>query len=152
MKKLSVLFIVLLLTSCTGYQYITEQERYLTVIEEHPMAKDKAYDVTIEWIATKFRSANTVVQLKEKENGKIILQAVDSYYFDILKTVLVDYNYTLSIKIIDNKIKYEFTINNVVGKGGGFPQKGDLPKILANFKATHTAITNALKNYKEDSF
>ena len=150
MKKYFAI-VLLFLFGCAGYMPIEESERYTEYIEEHPLTKDKAYDATLEWIATNFRSANTVIQLKEKENGRIIVQAVGSYSSDILQAVIMNYNYTFSIRIADKKIKYEFTINNIVG-GSTPPTKHGLPDIKKSFIETKNSIQNAIKNYTGNVF
>ena len=130
---------------------ITEEQRKFDIIKQQPLTKDKAYDAVIEWIATNFINANTVILLNEKENGRIIIQAVGIYYDDTMKTDLVEYNFALIIRIADNKIKFEFTTNNTINNNN-LPQVGDLNKINDNYILIINDILTALKNYKGNEF
>jgi hypothetical protein len=151
MKKLiPVLF--LFLFGCASFNPITEEQRHFEVVEQHSLTKDKAYDAIIEWIATYYADANSVILLKEKENGRIILQAVGIYYYnDVLNTVLVEYNFTLIIRIADNKIKFEFTTSNTINNSK-LPQVGDLNKINDSYLLMVNDILTAMKNYKGNEF
>jgi len=152
MKFLTTLFLLALtFIDCAGYENITDKERYFEYIGEHPLNQEEAFDASMEWVAKSFVSANTVIQLQNKEQGKIILQAVGSYYYDILNTHLVSYRYTLSITIRDNKSKYEFTVQNTI-ESGLPPQKKDMPNIEKNFLVTKNNITAYLSNYTKDNF
>jgi hypothetical protein len=149
MKKIFLIAFVFIY-GCSAYEYITSEQGYKEYIEQHNLTKDKAFDICIEWIAVNFRSANTVVQLKDKESGKIVVQAVGSYYYDILKAVLINYNYTMNITIKDQKIKFEFTTHGT--DNAPHPQVGDLPKILSDYEQIKNDILAALKNLKKDDF
>lgn len=151
MKKVLLLTALIMITGCASYVEITNQERTLEFIEEHNLTKEKSYDIVFEWIAKNFVSANDVVQLKDKENGNIIVQAVGSYPYDVLKTLIMNYNYTLSIKTRDNKIKFEFTTNKLVNTGN-YPQKGDLQKVNGYYLSVKDRIMEFMKNYNEDDF
>ena len=61
------------------------------------------------------------------------------------------YRYTLSIKIKDEKLKYEFTTNTIIG-GSNLPYQKDLPDINKNYEQIRNNITYTLSNYEEDDF
>jgi len=130
---------------------ITEEQRKFDIIKQQPLTKDKAYDAIIEWIATYFVDAKNVILLNEKENGRIIIQAVGIYYDDTMKTDLVEYNFALIIRIADNKIKFEFTTNNTV-YDNRLPQSIDLKKINDTYLIIAEYILKAINNYKGNDF
>lgn len=150
--KSAILFsFVYIFAGCSGYQFITLDEGKKEYIETHLLTKDKAYNATLEWCAKTFNNANDVIQLRDKENGTIIMQAMSSYYFDILKSVLITYRYSLEIKLKDNKIKMVFTTGQTQNNGQ-LPQKGDLPKIFEKYDFLKNNLLSYLNNYKEDNF
>lgn len=151
MKNLLCTFCLLLfLISCSGYQFITPDQGMKEYIETQPHQKDKAFDISMEWVAKSFNSANDVIQLKDKENGTIIIQAQDYYYYDFLNTQRIDYRYSVEVKVKDQKIKVIFTTYNTLD--GTPPQEGDLPKIAGKYITLKTSLINYLKNYKDDNF
>ena len=75
---------------------------YTEVVEMPGVTKDVLYSRAYEWFAKSFVSANNVIQMQDKEAGKIIGKGC--YGFDKNKV-----NFTLSIYLKDGKYKYEIT-------------------------------------------
>jgi hypothetical protein len=146
MKNLLFVFLVLL-WSCSGLELITEEQRNVEFIESQNIGKDIAFDKALEWIAINFNSANDVIQLKDKETGILVVQAVFSYPYDILGSITETVGYTMTIRLKEDKIKFEFKTKNLLT---GFPpQKGDLQKINNNYLTIKNEILTALN--KEDT-
>ena len=146
-KHLIFLLLSLVLVSCAGYEQITQEQRDKSFIETQPLDKDTAYDAVLEWLAKNFYSANNVIQLKDKDRGTIVVQAIGSYYYDILHTLVNNYHYTLTVNIKDQKIKLDFNTNDIV-ESGQLPQAKDLDDIYDNYSKIKDEIISYLKNYK----
>lgn len=150
-NNIFILLFAIIFFNCTGYQYITSDQANYEVIKDHPLNKPTAFKASVEWIATNFNSANDVIQLKDEESGKIIVQAVGSYYFDFLKSQLIHYRYTLTLTLKDNKVRYHFTTLNIVD-GSNPPYEKDLSDVIASYDSTIKRMTDYLINYKKDEF
>ncbi len=145
MKKLSLL-LVFLLISCSGYQTITKEEGSFQFIEEHNLSKDQAYDASLEIMAQNYGSSKEVIQLQNKESGKIIGKGIGKYFYDLLQSVEITYDYTLTITVKDNKAKFVFQTKP------GKVQKGDLDKVKNHYLEIKDSILEYYKNYGNDDF
>lgn len=95
------------------------------------MSKDAIYNKTVEWVSETYRSANNVIQNKDKDAGVVQLNAIYScptkkvlghqYYFDV--------RYSLKVEMKDGRYRYEFTnfIPQRDGKTYSPLTNGDLP-------------------------
>ena len=80
---------------------------YTKVVDAPETSKAELYSRANEWFAKNYKSAQSVLQMQDKEAGKLVGKA-------ICKTTLRGYdagyvNYTISIFVKDNKYKYEVT-------------------------------------------
>lgn len=98
----------------------------LVSIKEVPgLKKNQIYDKTLAWMAENFRSSKSVIELKDRENGKIIGQAIGNVS-DPIPMYDRAYGYTLIIDIKDYKIKVTFKnfrteqIGNIYGASLGY--------------------------------
>lgn len=76
------------------------------VVQVDDVPKDKLYSRAMEWIALSYKSAQDVVQLSNKEDGKIICKGnfpVSLY----MKSGSVEHTLTLEFK--DNRFRYRYT-------------------------------------------
>jgi len=93
-----------------------------TLIDSVKQTKNEIYVKAYEWIAKTFTSAKDVIQMSDKEAGKIVAKAVipvpgqhDSYG----GTLGNDYvHYTITIDIKDGK--YRCVLSNFYHKGGNY--------------------------------
>lgn len=114
---------------------------YTEVIEMPNMTKDILYSRAYEWFAKTFNSAQNVIQMQDKENGKIVGKGS---FGDInitanlgLVTIEGKVNFTISVYLKDGKYKYEIT--DFVHEGMGHWSNGVRP-----------ANGGALENEKPD--
>lgn len=74
-------------------------------------SKQELYSRAREWFAKTYNSSKDVVQMEDKESGKIIGKAITQVYYKMLG---MDHehghiNYTITIAVKDGKYKYEIT-------------------------------------------
>jgi hypothetical protein len=102
---------------------------FTEVIEMPNITKDALYTRAYEWFAKAFNSANNVIQMQDKENGKIVGKGS---FGDInvsvvlgMATVYGNVKFTISIYLKDGKYKYEVTDFYHEGSwvGGGAPPR-----------------------------
>ena len=113
MKK--IFFSILLSVISFG---LSAQSFEVEVIQDIDMSKDEIYTQSLSWMAEKFVSAKDVIQLKDKEAGKIIGKGYTDIKIGWL--VLIPSKFTLKIDAKDNK--YRLTFKDVImdfGQSGG---------------------------------
>ena len=76
---------------------------YEGVITVEDVSKDILFDRLYEWFAKTYNSANNVIQLKDKESGKIIGKGVFSIVYYQRKPTI---SYTISVFVRDGRFKY----------------------------------------------
>ena len=103
MKKVNFIFI--LLTSLTFAQSPLEFEKVIETNE----TKEKTFPKIKEWIATKFVSANDVIQMEDLSSGIFVVKGKSSYEHP--KALYNCYNgaieFTLKIEVRDNRFKFQ---------------------------------------------
>lgn len=81
------------------------------VIEFNGLKKDKIYNGSRQWVATKFRSAQNVIQMDDKENGIIIGKGNFNYPCSGWQCLSYDghtVQFTVKIEAKDNKARITF--------------------------------------------
>jgi len=115
MKKLSIVFLLMLAVfiqvSCVAtYHIMSPDEQKLIITRESTFNKDALFDKIIEYLSINFNKANEAIQLKDKENGKIIAKgSIDYKVQGNLVAVLVNCRFTLIIDVKDSKYRATFT-------------------------------------------
>lgn len=66
------------------------------------------------WVATRYNSANDVIQLDDKENGKLIVKAISPFHYGVMG-IRIDSKcfYTLTIDTKENKFRYTIDMTEV---------------------------------------
>lgn len=117
-------------------------ENHKEWIADDSLTKDEAYDRAINWIAVHFNSANDVIQLKDKENGSIVVKAIAPFNnFAGISYV----RYTMQIKIKDQKAKFTFDLAGIAASGGhgesdNVPPQSEMARIMGGFENTKNNI------------
>lgn len=115
MKK--YLLIAVVLSGCCSMKKIdfsttvpinseTQKVDFTEAIEIDTTNKNELYSRAREWFAHTFISANDVLQMDDKDNGKLIGKATDKMPEMGANAVM---HFTVSIYIKDNKYKYSFS-------------------------------------------
>jgi len=74
-------------------------------------SKDQLFSRSREWFAKTYKSANSVIQMEDKESGKIVGKAIMQVYHKALGANFESgyINYTITIYVKDGRYKYEFS-------------------------------------------
>jgi hypothetical protein len=140
MKEIKRLFIISALTVfsiLTAYSQketpnlpidsLTNKITYTEVVSVDSSAKkQELFSRAREWFAKAYKSSTNVIQMEDKESGKIIGKALMQVYH---KAMGREYpsgyiNYTISIYLKDGRYKYEITDFYHTGQPGGVPAYG----------------------------
>jgi hypothetical protein len=91
---------------------VSKQVSYASVVET-PGTKDELYTKARAWFATAFKDSKSVIQMDDKESGKLIGKGIvlgnirDALNITTLGTFKL--NYTVYITVKDGKYRYEIT-------------------------------------------
>ena len=85
----------------------TRQVTYQGVVEVPGATKDQLYDRALEWMAKTYQSANDVVQIKDKDQGKLLAKGGILFFYDKVPTGFVVHTQTIYVK--DGRYKYVMT-------------------------------------------
>lgn len=105
MKKTIILFFLITVST-----YSQEPLEYDNIIEVNSIEKDKLFEVLNDWTAITFNSANDVIQLSDKDNGKLIIKGVKNYSLGRLLYNCYDGFISFTLKIVVKDNKYRITI------------------------------------------
>lgn len=117
------------------------------VVEIENKLKDDLFNKTIEWITLNYNSADDVIQLKDKELGKIIVKGNFSSNMYMKKGWI---NHTLVLDFKDNKFRYKYTDFSYYSTGSGeMPFESSIMSKKKLLKTTEEKIDNSILNLKE---
>jgi coenzyme F420-reducing hydrogenase gamma subunit len=100
-----------------------------------------AFSIAENWIAKNYNSANNVIQQKDKDNGIIVVKGLTPFTIsDGLVSENRNVNYTMEIRVKDNKSKIVIDLG-VIAAEGNFsappecaPPSNEMPKIISAFE------------------
>jgi hypothetical protein len=139
---------------------------YTGVVDVPNTSKDELFDRAKIWFVNSYRSANDVLQLDDKANGRLIGKG---YFEQYDRTLNVSVYHTISIYVKDNKYKYEITNLNTkfFASGGGIVTGGWVENTLehwdtkksskfiisvnARIQGTISMLEDAMKNANKTS-
>lgn len=134
---------------------------YSDVILVDSVKKDELFIRSKEWFGKKFTSTNEVIQLDDKEAGKIIQNGIikSELQFGPLNTSRVLVHFTFSVFAKDGKSKYEITnfkVQLIDLEGNVAPNKQPMEAMpgkdknnIELFKKVDASINDLLKSLRE---
>jgi hypothetical protein len=89
---------------------VPQEERSVQQVREVRLSKDQIFDKSLEWMAQTFVDSKAVIELKDKDSGKIIGKGVTKF-----RNAVVDVpcRFTLILEAKDGK--YRTTYSNFTG-------------------------------------
>ena len=112
--KMKKIFFLLASTLLYTHIYSQESVEFTKVIESENLSKNEVFVIVNDWFASNYGSANQVIQISDKESGKLIGKALLSYSFGKLAYSCYEgkVNYTIKISIREGRFKID--INNFI--------------------------------------
>lgn len=147
---LSILLVLFLSVSIFSQDEEGEYDwRNKSVIKKHTLTKDVAYDVILITMVQKFVNSDAVIKFKDKESGKIVGKST-GVATGLWCSNLHFWDYTLTISIKDNKIKYEIISGlNSAGYELNWSIKSD---VIECYDELIAMFQDELENYVDDGF
>lgn len=117
MKWMILILMMIVMTGCSGFHKMAPNEMQIQrVIEVDNTPKSAMFDKSRMWYATAFRSANSVIQYENKENGTIMGNGNVS---DTMMMVRYTLRFSLSTEVKDNKARITATGQTLYTEKGG---------------------------------
>jgi hypothetical protein len=108
---------VLVFASCGSMPLAPVEDRSVQKVHDIDLAKNEIYDRSLDWIARTFFDSKEVIELKDKDNGKIIGKGLTSFRGKVgWFSADIPCRFTLIVEAKDNK--YRTTYTNFVGLWG----------------------------------
>jgi hypothetical protein len=108
---------------------ITAKIVYSEVIHVDSLTKkQELFSRAREWFAKAYKSSTSVIQMEDKESGKIVGKALMQVYYKNRQNGYI--NYTISIQVKDGRYKYEVTDFYHTGQGSSIPDYGLCEKMI----------------------
>ena len=102
------------------------------VVLDTTLKKDELYSRAREWFAKTYKSANSVIQMDDKAEGKIVGRASIPITYNNIGIIAPggSISYNISVYVKDGKYKYEFENFQHQGDGNKIPSYGSCTKML----------------------
>ena len=108
---------VVAFASCASMPVAPMEDRSMQKVHDIDLTKNEIYDKSLEWMAQTLSGSREVIELKDKDSGKIIGKGITSFRGKIgIGSTNVLCRFTLIVEAKDNK--YRTTYNNFVGLWG----------------------------------
>jgi hypothetical protein len=148
---------VTVLASCASMPVAPMEDRSMQKVHEIDLTKNEIYDISLEWMARTFFDTKEVIEIRDKENGKIIGKGIIAFKGKIgWFSAQIPCRFTLTVEAKDNK--YRTTYNNLVGLYGEsqtrpepLEQKEYVDAVKAKLAVIDEDLFGYLKKYKSNT-
>jgi len=144
MKRVVLMMVVAItLCGCSGYRALSSSEMHIQKVVEIPNTpKGVLFNRSRMWYATAFKSANTVIQYENEENGTIM---GNGFVVDSIMTSHHELRFSIQTEVKDNKARI-----TVIGQTLLNPKKAEVPvkaRKWDNFKEKIEDVVNSYGYY-----
>ena len=150
---LACILSVIALASCASVPIAPVEERSVQKVHDIDLTQNEIYDMSLEWMARTFFDSKEVIELKDKDNGKIIGKGIVTFKGKIgWFSANIPCRFTLIVEAKDNK--YRTTYNNFVGLWGesySRPEPLEQKEYVESVKAKLALIDDDLYSYLKKS-
>ncbi len=113
----------------------------------HKLGKDASFDLVLEWLATTYRDASKVIQVKNKEKGSFVIRALMSVPMAGLE---INVSYTIKIRLKDQRSLIVFETGLIEQPdapyyNGKYPPKNNMPSVLNQYDLILSSFQSALQ-------
>jgi hypothetical protein len=131
---------------------LTNQVTYKQIIEVPGVSAGEIYNRSREWFATTFKSANAVLQMQDKEAGKLIGKGNFSHAYLVSAGVVLNYiiDFTVNVTIKEGKYRViidDYKLTSSAGNNPGSP--GTIEAIYQNEETLQRAKSKMQKRIFE---
>jgi hypothetical protein len=151
-RRTVIALTTILLTACAGMMTIVPQEeRSLQLVREIRLSKDQIFDKSLEWMAQTFVDSKSVIELKDRDNGKIIGKGVTKFRNAV---VYVPCRFTLILEVKDGKYRTTFTNFTGLWNDGSsslLEYKSQIDDVKASLVLINASLYEYLKNSNSSS-
>tara|TARA_R110001583_G_scaffold34551_2_gene115902 strand:- start:5060 stop:5572 length:513 start_codon:yes stop_codon:yes gene_type:complete len=115
MRKILMAALVVIVSGCAGMQPISEADlTFNAVFEVQDAPRDKIFTATNIWIAENFRSAKSVIEYENKEEGTLIGNGVIPYPCSGLDCVVkANWSVPFTMRVDMKDQKFRLTFSNI---------------------------------------
>ena len=107
MKRIvTIIVMAVILSSCASYIPIPKEEHMYKSVAEVSLSKEQIYKRTLQWISKSFKSAKSVIEYQDMEEGKIIGNGATSFFY--LGITEYPVLFTMAVDIKDGKYRVLF--------------------------------------------
>jgi len=134
-----------LFSACANLQVVPPEQRSIQKVHEINLTKNEIYDKSLEWMAQAFHDSKSVIELKDRENGKIIGKGMTSFTNVVAE---IPCRFTMVLETKDGK--YRTSYNNFVGMWGEYrnlPRDVEEQGYMAEITQRVTAMDDSLYSY-----
>ena len=157
MNKIMRYFVCILsvsiVASCASAPIAPIEDRSMRKVHDVDLTKNEIYDMSLEWMARTFFDNKEVIELQDKDNGKIIGKGITTFKGKIgWFSANIPCRFTLIVEAKDNK--YRTTYNNLVGLYGenqSRPEPLEQKEYVDAVKAKLAVIDDGLHDYLKKS-
>ena len=110
---------------------------------------NEIYDRTLEWLALTFADAREVIELKDKERGKIIGNGIVKFKD---YTTVNDCKFMVTIDIQEGRFRITFSNYDWVGVNYPLNKKYHVDQINSSLLALSEDLNNYIINYSDDKW
>lgn len=145
LKKSIIIFTVInLFLSCASFEKVDNPTAEIVEIVEVDLAKEKIYNLSLQFIAENFRSAKAVIEYQDRETGRIIGNGSTTVSDGLMNRPAT---FTMIIDVKDNK--YRITYKSLMYQPGtAMPWKPiDYAVPYKHMKTQLDSLTIRLKKY-----
>ena len=148
---------VIAFASCASVPVAPMEERSMQKVHDIDLTKNEIYDISLEWMARTFFDNKEVIEIKDKDNGKIIGKGITTFKGKIgWFSANIPCRFTLIVEAKDNK--YRTTYNNLVGLYGEnqtrpepLEQKEYVDAVMAKLAVIDDGLYSYLKKSKSNT-
>jgi len=148
---------VIVFASCASMPVAPTEDRSMQKVHEIDLTKNEIYDISLEWMARTFFDNKEVIELKDKDSGKIIGKGITTFKGKIgWFSANIPCRFTLIVEAKDNK--YRTTYNNLVGLYGEnqtrpepLEQEAYVEAVKAKLALIDDGLYSYLQKYKSNT-